>query len=75
MLLAEYDYETDIAVQRAEEREIAFTQGITQGRSEGITQGSYQTKLETAKILKELGDSVQKIMQATGLSKQEVEAL
>ena len=24
MLLAEYDYETDIAVQRAEEREIAF---------------------------------------------------
>ena len=75
MLLAEYDYETDIAVQRAEERELAFTQGITQGRSEGITQGSYQTKIETAKILKELGDSVQKIMQATGLSKQEVEAL
>ena len=31
MLLAEYDYETDIAVQRAEERELAFTQGIEQG--------------------------------------------
>ncbi len=31
MLLAEYDYETDISVQRAEEREIAFTQGIEQG--------------------------------------------
>ena len=83
MLLAEYDYETDIAVQRAEEREIAFAQGISQGRSEGLVQGrseglaqgSYQTKLETAKILKELGDSVQKIMQATGLSKQEVEAI
>ena len=86
MLIAD-DYETDIAVQRAEEREIAFAQGISQGisqgrseglvqgRSEGIAQGSYQTKLETAKILKQLGDSVQKIMQATGLSKQEVEAL
>ena len=31
MLLAEYDYETDIAVQRAEEREIAFAEGIEQG--------------------------------------------
>ncbi len=28
MLLAEYDYETDIAVQRAEEREIVFAEGI-----------------------------------------------
>lgn len=52
-----------------------IAQGITQGRSEGIAQGSYQTKIETAKILKQLGDSVQKIMQATGLSKQEVEAI
>ena len=69
MLLAEYDYETDIAVQRAEEREIAFAEGIEQG----ISQGSYQTKLETAKILKQLGDSVKKIIQATGLSQEEVE--
>ena len=71
MLLAEYDYETDIAVQRAEEREIAFAQGISQG----ISQGSYQTKLETARILKQLDDSVKKIMQATGLSQEEVEAI
>ena len=49
MLLAEYDYETDIAVQRAEEHEIAFAEGIEQGFSEG----SYQTKLETAlKLIK-----------------------
>ena len=41
MLLAEYDYETDIAVQRAEEREIAFAEGM----SKGISQGSYQKKL------------------------------
>ena len=61
MLLAEYNYETDIAVQRAEEREIAFADG------------SYQKALETAKILKQLGDSVKKIIQATGLSQEEVE--
>ena len=67
MLLAEYDYETDIAVQRAEEREIAFAQGISQG--------SYQTKIETAKNLRGLGLSIENIAQATGLSKQEVEVL
>ena len=60
-------------------RRAGIQEGIVQGRSEGmqagIAQGSYQTKLETAKILKQLGDSVQKIMQATGLSKEEVEAI
>ena len=75
MLLAEYDYETDIAVQRAEEHEIAFAEGIEQGIEQGFADGSYQTKLETAKVLKQLGDSVKKIMQATGLSQEEVEAI
>jgi len=45
--------------------------GIAQGRSEGFSDGLKQT----AKILKQLGDSTQKIMQATGLSKEEIEAL
>jgi len=40
MLIAEYDYDTDIAVQREEEREIAFADG------------AYQTKLETAKLMR-----------------------
>ena len=75
MLLAEYDYETDIAVQRAEEHEIAFAEGIEQGIEQGFADGSYQTKLETAKVLKQLGDSVKKIMQATGLTEAEVERL
>lgn len=64
MLLAEYDYETDIAVQRAEEREIAF--------AEGIERGFYENKLETAKLLKHLGDSILKITQVTGLSAEEI---
>jgi len=50
-------------------------QGIQQGKSLGLAEGSRQAKLETARILKQLGDSVQKISQATGLSKEEVESI
>ena len=71
MLIAEYDYDTDIAVQREESLRIGIQQGIEQG----FADGSRQKALETARILKQLGDSVQKIMQATGLSKEEVENL
>ena len=71
MLVAEYDYDTDIAVQREESLRIGIQQGIEQGFSEG----SYQTKLETARILKQLGDSVKKIMQATSLTQEEVESV
>ena len=83
MLIAEYDYATDIAVQRAEERKIAYVEGkslgLVQGKSlglaEGEARGSRQKALETAKILKQFGDSVQKISQATGLTQEEVEAI
>ena len=71
MLLAEYDYETDIAVQRAEEREITFATGIEQG----ISQGAYQTKLETAKAFKQFGFDIDKIAEGTGLSVEEIKAL
>ncbi|MGP1523719.1 MAG: hypothetical protein ACTTKC_10575 [Treponema sp.] len=63
MLLAEYDYATDIAVQREESEAI--------GRAEG----AYQKALETARILKQLGDSSQKIIQVTGLSEAEIAEL
>ena len=79
MLIAEYDYATDIAVQREEAGRIAFVNGIKQGKSlgliEGKVEGSRQAKLETARILKQLGDSTQKIVQATGLTPAEVEAI
>ena len=87
MLIAEYDYATDIAVQRAEAGRIAFANGIEQGKSlglaegkslglaEGEVRGSRQKALETARILKQFGDSVQKIVQVTGLTVQEVEKL
>ena len=87
MLLAEYDYETDIAVQRAEEREIAFAEGIERGIERGIEQGiergiergfsegSYQTKRETAVAFKRLGIDIAKIAEGTGLSVEEIEKL
>ena len=83
MLIAEYDYDVDIAVQREEEREIAlkegeakgFSLGIAQGKQEGISAGSHQKALETAQILKQLGDPIQKIAQATGLTEKEINQL
>ena len=67
MLIAEYDYDVDIAVQREEEREIAL--------QEGISEGSYQAKLETAKNLLELGLSIENIARATGLTEKEIKQL
>ncbi|QTQ14769.1 Rpn family recombination-promoting nuclease/putative transposase [Treponema parvum] len=67
MLLSEYDYDTDIAVQREEAGKIAF--------AEGEERGAHQKALETAKNLLGLGLSIENIAQATGLSKEEVESL
>ena len=75
MLLAEYDYETDIAVQRAEEHEIAFAEGIERGIERGFSEGSYQTKRETAVAFKRLGIDITKIAEGTGLSIEEIEKL
>jgi len=36
MLLAEYDYDTDIAVQREESLRIGIQQGIEQGTEQGF---------------------------------------
>ena len=57
----------------------AFEEGEARGKSlglaEGEARGSRQKALETARILKQLGDSIQKIAQATGLTQAEVEAI
>ena len=60
-------------------RRVGFQQGITQGmrqgKSLGLAEGSRQKALETARILNQLGESITKIVQATGLSKEEIEKL
>ncbi|MGI5124814.1 hypothetical protein H0R97_10205 [Treponema socranskii] len=67
MLIAEYDYDVDIAVQREEEREIAL--------QEGISEGAYQKALQDAANFKRLGVSIDIIAQATGLTEAEIEQL
>ena len=83
MLLAEYDYDVDIAVQREEEREIAlkegeakgFSLGIAQGKQEGISEGAYQKAIETAKLMRLHNYPVIEISTMTGLAKEEIESL
>ena len=83
MLLAEYDYDTDIAVQRKE----AFDDGILQGRNEGIaigeergislgiTQGAYQKAIETAKNALSMKLTLEQIANLTGLSVEVIQDL
>ena len=71
MLVAEYDYDTDIAVQRAEERQIAFAEGIEQG----IADGSYKKALETAKLMRAHNYPITEICTITGLTEEEVESV
>ena len=79
MLIAEYDYDVDIAVQREEEREIALKEGIAQGEakgfSEGISEGSYQKALETAKTMLAMHYPLEDICKITGLTEREIERL
>ena len=75
MLIAEYDYDVDIAVQREEEREIALQEGIAQGEVKGFSEGSYQAKLETAKTMLAMHYPLEDICKITGFTKAEVEQL
>ena len=71
MLVAEYDYDTDIAVQREESLRIGIQQGIQQGFSDG----SYQKALETAKLMKGMNYPINDICTISGLSVEEIKAL
>ena len=55
--------------------ETQFSAGVERGLAEGEVKGSRQKAFETARILKQFGDPLQKIVQVTGLTVQEVEAL
>ena len=59
MLIAEYDYDVDIAVQK----------------EEALQEGSYQKALETARLMKQANCKLDFITQMTGLSAEEVENL
>jgi len=55
--------------------EDGILQGEIKGRQEGFSDGAYQTKLETAKNLLEMGFSTDSIIKATGLNLNEIEKL
>ena len=75
MLMTEYDYDTDIAVQREEAYEDGLSKGISQGIKQGISQGAYQEKLETAKNFLSMGLSIEQIARGTGLSQEIIQQL
>ena len=83
MLIAEYDYDVDIAVQREEALQegeakgflIGIAQGEAKGLSEGISEGSYQKALETAKLMRTHNYPIAEICTMTGLTEAEIERL
>ena len=75
MLLAEYDYDTDIAVQRREAFDDGIAIGEKLGEERGISIGLSQAKLETAKSMILRNISIDIVAECTGLSVEEIEKL
>jgi predicted transposase/invertase (TIGR01784 family) len=68
----EYDYATDIEVQREE----AFEKGVIEGIQQGISQGEHLKAIETAKkLLSASLGSFEQIAQVTGLSLETIKDL
>jgi len=72
MLLAEYDYDTDIAVQREESFMLGIQQGIERGIEQGISDGSYRKALETARLMCTHNYPIAEIYMMTGLSAEDI---
>ena len=75
MLIAEYDYDVDIAVQREEALQEGEAKGFSLGVTQGISEGSYQKALETARLMKQANCKLDFITQMTGLTEAEIEQL
>ena len=75
MLLTEYDYDTDIAVQRKEAFDDGIQQGISQGLQQGIAQGELQKAIETAKNMLNKNISIDVVGECTGLPLETIEQL
>ncbi|MEK9149678.1 MAG: Rpn family recombination-promoting nuclease/putative transposase, partial [Candidatus Desantisbacteria bacterium] len=50
-------------------------EGIKKGKKEGIEQGIKHGKIEVAKILLSLGDNIERVSKATGLTTDEIEKI
>ena len=79
ILMAEYDYATDLAVQKEEAYEDGLFAGLATGREEGreegisigleqgLERGAYQNKLETARSMLSEGLDPQMVARCTSL--------
>ena len=56
-------------------REDGKTEGLIEGETKGLARGKAEGRVEVARSLKGLGVPFETIVQATGLSKSEVDAL
>ena len=78
-LLAEYDYDTDIAVQRDEAYKVGvetgIEKGIEMGRVEGREEGIEMRNIMLARSFRDMGVSIDKIAKATGLTEEEIKTL
>ncbi|MBQ8561383.1 MAG: hypothetical protein IJ441_07365, partial [Spirochaetaceae bacterium] len=75
ILMTEYDYATDMAVQKEEAYEDGLFAGREEGISIGLERGAYQSKLEMARSLLDYGDAPEKVALCTGLPLELVQQL
>ncbi|UTC74553.1 PD-(D/E)XK nuclease family transposase [Treponema sp. OMZ 792] len=73
--LSNEKYEMYVECERNEARRLGLEEGRAAGLEEGLVEGRAEGVKQTARMLKQLGDSIPKIIQVTGLSKEEIEQL
>ncbi|MEL3907664.1 MAG: hypothetical protein P1P64_01460 [Treponemataceae bacterium] len=58
-----------------EGEKLGIKKGLSQGEARGVMKGELKKARETAKLLKLLGDPMEKIVKVTGLSESEIDEL
>ena len=75
ILMTEYDYATDMAVQKEEAYEDGLFTGREEGISIGLERGAYEKALETARSFLSMGLEPEQVAQGTGLSLEVIQKL
>ena len=67
-------YRTNLSAMRNERKE-GREEGLKEGREEGLKEGREKKSFETAHLMLQDGESIDKIIRYTGLTKEQVESL
>ncbi|MCQ2194319.1 MAG: hypothetical protein MJZ28_05130, partial [Paludibacteraceae bacterium] len=67
-------YRTNLSAMRNERKE-GREEGLKEGREEGLKEGLEEKSFETARLMLQDGESIDKIIRYTGLTKEQVESL